>query len=313
MPKTESPGGQPRHPAFARFAWGVVAYNLAVVLWGAYVRATGSGAGCGNHWPLCNGQVTPLSANTHTLIEFTHRAMTGLDTPLVAWLLIWAFRIFPRRHPVRLAAMLSGVFLVTEALLGALLVKLQHVARNADAYTLSTHLVNTLTLLACLALTAWWGMGKPPERMRGKAAWMAALSLAAVMLLGITGAIAALGDTLFPAPTLAAGLARDFDPASSLLLRLRGLHPLFAAGVGAWLTFYAVGRLRQAKGAALRVIVMVWIQLLAGLMNFLLQAPVWMQMVHLLIADLLWISLVVLCASATEPTERRQPPWRPQQ
>ena len=298
--KPDSPGGPQRNPAFARFAWGVVAYNLAVVLWGAYVRATGSGAGCGNHWPLCNGQVTPIS-NTHTLIEYTHRAMTGLDTPLVAWLLIWAFRAFPRRYPVRLAATLSGVFLVTEALLGALLVKLQHVARNADAYTLSTHLVNTLTLLACLTLTAWWGMGNPPAKLRGKAAWLAAISLGAVMLLGITGAIAALGDTLFPAQSLAAGLAQDFDPASSLLLRLRGLHPLFAAGVGAWLTFYAVGRLRLAKTAALRVVVLVWLQLLAGLVNFLLQAPVWMQMVHLLAADLLWISLVVLCASPAEP------------
>jgi heme A synthase len=288
-------------PAFARFAWSVVAYNLTVVLWGAYVRATGSGAGCGNHWPLCNGQVTPISSNAHTLIEFTHRAMTGLDTPLVALLIVWAFRAFPRGHAVRLAAALSGVFLVTEALLGALLVKLQHVAKNADAYTLSTHLVNTLTLLACLALTAWWGMGTPAARLHAKAVWMAALSLGAVMLLGVTGAISALGDTLFPAPTLAAGLARDFDPASSLLLRLRGLHPLFAAGVGAWLTFYAVGRLRSAKMAALRVVTLVWIQLLAGLVNFLLQAPVWMQMVHLLIADLLWISLILLCASVPEP------------
>ena len=297
MPKKESPGGEPRHPAFARFAWSVVGYNLAVILWGAYVRATGSGAGCGNHWPLCNGVVTPQSPNLHTIIEFTHRAMTGLDTPLIVLLVILAFRLFPRRHPVRLAATLSGVFLLTEALLGALLVKLAHVARNADPYTLSTHLVNTLTLLACLTLTAWWGMGKPVARLRGKAAWMAAISLAAVMILGITGAISALGDTLFPAPSLAAGLAQDWNPASNFLLRLRVLHPLIAAAVGAWLTYYAVGRLRAAKVTALRVIVMVWIQLLAGLVNFLLQAPIWMQITHLLIADVLWMSLVVLCAS----------------
>ncbi len=288
----------PPRPGFARFAWGVLGYNVAVVLWGALVRATGSGAGCGNHWPLCNGEVTPVSPGIHTIIEFTHRAMTGIDTPLVALLLIWAFRAFPRQHPVRLAAVLSGAFLVTEALLGALLVKLQHVAKNADAYTLSTHLVNTLTLLACLALTAWFGMGKPAPKLRGKAAWMAAFTLAAVMLLSITGAIAALGDTLFPAPTLAAGLARDFDPASSLLLRLRGLHPVIAAAVATWLTFYAVGRLRSAKAAALRVVALVWIQLFAGLVNFLLQAPVWMQIVHLLIADLLWISLVLLAATS---------------
>jgi len=296
--KLAPPGGGPRHPVFARFAWGVVAYNLAVILWGAYVRATGSGAGCGNHWPLCNGQVTPQSSSIHTIIEFTHRAMTGLDAALVAVLPIWAFRVFPRRHPVRLAAAFSGLFLVSEALIGAALVKLQHVARNADAYSLSTHLVNTLTLLACLTLTAWWGMDKPVARLRGKAAWLAALSLAGVMLLGITGAISALGDTLFPASSLAAGLAQDFNPASSLLLRLRGLHPLLAAAVGAWLSFYAVGRLRPAKTAALGVIALAWIQLLAGLVNFLLQAPVWMQLIHLLIADLLWVSLVLLCASA---------------
>jgi heme A synthase len=295
MPKDEA-RAEPVRPAFARFAWGVLGYNVAVVLWGAYVRATGSGAGCGNHWPLCNGVVTPQSPSIHTVIEFTHRAMTGIDAPVVAWLVIWAFRAFPRHHPVRLAAAMSGVFLVTEALLGALLVKLAHVAKNADIYTLSTHLVNTLTLLACLTLTAWFGLGKPAPKLHGKAAWMAAISLAAVMLLGITGAIAALGDTLFPVPTLAAGLAQDFNSGSSLLLRLRGLHPLIAAAVGAWLTLYAVGRLRIDKAAALRVVAMVWIQLFAGLVNFLLQAPVWMQIVHLLIADLLWISLVLECA-----------------
>jgi heme A synthase len=270
-----------------------------VVLWGAYVRATGSGAGCGNHWPLCNGVATPESPGIHTIIEFTHRAMTGLDVPLVALLAIWAFRAFPRYHPVRRAAALSGVFLVTEALLGALLVKLQHVAKNADIYTLSTHLVNTLTLLACLALTAWWGMGKPAPRLGRKAAWMAAISLAAVMLLGITGAIAALGDTLFPAPTLAAGLAQDFNPASSALLRLRSLHPLIAAAVAVWLTFYATGLLRTARANALWVVVLVWTQMGAGVVNFLLQAPDWMQIVHLLTADLLWISLVLLCASTS--------------
>jgi len=293
--KDQGPGGWPR-PGFVRYAWSVVFYNVATILWGAYVRATGSGAGCGNHWPLCNGEVALVAPSLHKFIEYTHRAMTGLDTPMILLLMVWAFRAFPRGHAVRTAAILSGVFLVTEALLGALLVLTGHVAQSADPYFSSMHFVNTLTLLACLTLTAWWGMGKPVPRPRGKAAWMAAISLGAVMVLGITGVIAALGDTLFPASSLAAGMAQDFDPASSLLLHLRALHPLIAASVAAWLTFYAVGRLRFAKAEALRVTVLVWIQLLAGLVNFLLRAPVWMQMVHLLIADLLWISLVLLCA-----------------
>ena len=59
-----------------RFAWFTVFYNVLVILWGALVRASGSGAGCGNHWPLCNGQVIPVSPGWHTVIEFTHRQMT---------------------------------------------------------------------------------------------------------------------------------------------------------------------------------------------------------------------------------------------
>src|SRR5262245_32333467 len=107
---------------FATFAWSVLGYNVAVVLWGAFVRATGSGAGCGAHWPLCNGEVIPRAPAIEKVIEFTHRAMSGVDTLLIVALLIWAFRAYPRSNPVRLGAILSTVFLVTEALLGAALV-----------------------------------------------------------------------------------------------------------------------------------------------------------------------------------------------
>src|SRR5437868_13564630 len=131
----------------ARFAWTALYWNVAVVLWGAYVRATGAGAGCGNHWPLCNGVVVPQSPNANTRIEFTHRATSGIDVTLVALLVVWAFRAFPPGHRARLGATLSAIFLATEALIGAALVKLEHVAQNPSAYrgiSLSTHLVNTL-------------------------------------------------------------------------------------------------------------------------------------------------------------------------
>ncbi len=298
-----APPVQTRHPAFARYAWAVLAYNLAVVLWGAYVRATGSGAGCGNHWPLCNGELAPHSPAIATIIEFTHRATSGLDLALVAALVVWGFRAFPRRHPVRLGVTLSAIFLITEALIGAALVLLEHVARNASAaraWSLSTHLLNTLTLLACLTLTAWWGTGQPAIRPRGKPAWMAAASLAVVMTLGVSGAIAALGDTLFPAPSLAAGFVRDFDPAANLFVRLRGLHPLFAAIAAAWLLFYAMPARPQppdARRYARALMVVLAAQLALGAANLLLLAPVWTQLLHLLLADLVWISLVLLAAA----------------
>jgi heme A synthase len=291
---------------FAPYAWSVLAFNIAVVLWGAFVRATGAGAGCGQHWPLCNGEMLPRSPSLNTIIEFTHRATSGIDLALVAILVVWAFRAFPRYHAVRQGATLSAIFLITEALLGAALVLLGHVAGNpslAHAYSLSAHLLNTLTLLACLTLTAWWATHKAPLRVAGRAAWMAACTLGIVMILGVSGAIAALGDTLFPSRSLAEGLARDFDPAASIFVRLRILHPAIAAVAAAWLVVYAVGaasRRPSLRPRAWILLAMLAGQVTAGVANLLLSAPIWLQIVHLALADALWISLVLLSAGTLE-------------
>jgi heme A synthase len=282
---------------FTRYTTAVLAFNFAVILWGAFVRASGSGAGCGNHWPLCNGVVVPQSPALATVIEFTHRAMSGIDVLAVAILLAWAFRAFPRRHPVRVGAALSAIFLVSEALIGAALVKLEQVARNASAgraYSLSGHLVNTLCLLACLTLTVWWARSGGSVRLRGRALWPAGIALALFVLVGISGAIAALGDTLFPAHSLAEGFRQDLDPASSIFLRLRLLHPMLAGITAAFLGFYATWHRRWS------LLSLVALQVGAGALNLLLLAPIWMQMVHLLLADLVWIALVLLCAATLQ-------------
>ena len=289
---------------FALFAWGVLAYNLGVVMWGAYVRATGSGAGCGSHWPLCNGQALPRTPALATVIEFTHRITSGLDLLLVAGLLAWGFRAFPKGHVVRLGAVLSTVFLIAEALLGAGLVLFEHVAKNASitrAWSLSAHLVNTLTLLACLTLTAWWASGGGRLRLRGPALGPALIGLAALMLTGVSGAIAALGDTLFPVKSLAEGWSADFAGSAHLFVRLRVLHPFVAVAGGAWILYYAVALAVSGTDEWLRrfawsAAFLVMAQLLAGVMNLLLLAPVWMQLLHLLLADLLWIALVLAAA-----------------
>src|SRR5579884_3718931 len=256
-------------PYFARFAWCVLAYNIAVVLWGAYVRATGSGAGCGNHWPLCNGEVVPQLASVQRFIEFTHRASSGIDTFLILGLAMWAFRVFPTRHPARLGAALSTAFLVTEAILGALLVKFGLVENNASparAFADAAHLINTLTLLGCLTLTAWWGSGRAAIRIRSRRAW----------------------------------LAQDLDAAANILVRLRLWHPVMAAGVAVWLAFYAFSageRSVRARRLAWTAGGLLAAQLAAGVLNLFLLAPVWMQMLHLLLADCLWIAVVLLCAT----------------
>ncbi len=300
MLETEAPPRAASH-RFALFAWGVLGYNLAVILWGAFVRISGSGAGCGNHWPLCGENLSPTFDTVAKVIEFLHRATSGIDLVLVAALAVWAFRSFPGGHPARRGATYSGVFLLIEAVLGAFLVVLEHVAKDqsaARAVWEAGHLINTLALIGGLALTAWWGAGRPGIRVQGRAAWIVGATLASVMLLGATGVIAALADTLFPAPSLAAGLAQDFAPAANLFLRLRGLHPVLAAGVGSWLLVFAAGSLREAatRGAARAVIALTAAQVALGLANLALLAPVWLQILHLLAADAVWIALVLLCA-----------------
>jgi cytochrome c oxidase assembly protein subunit 15 len=278
----------------ARFAWIVLAFNVAVIVEGAFVRATGSGAGCGNHWPLCNGQVIFGKPAMATVIEFAHRSMTGIDTVLILALLAWTFHAFPKGHAARLGAALSTVFLVTEALIGAALVKFGLVVNDASpgrAAVLSLHLTNTLTLLACLTLTAWWA----GNHSRIRLAWKAWVSLGAVVLLGITGAIAALADTLYPAHSLVAGFSQDLNPGTNITIKLRVIHPILAVAVGIWLIYYATSRSSRMRRWTQAIIAIVAAQFLAGTVNLLALAPIGMQLVHLLLANLLWVALVVLC------------------
>jgi len=285
-------------PRFVRYAWTVVVACVGVVLWGAYVRATGSGAGCGEHWPLCNGVAVPRAPSVATLIELTHRITSGLILLMVLGLALWAFRAFTPGHRVRHAAVASVVLILSEALIGAGLVLFGLVADDdsrARAIVLAVHLTNTFLLLGALGLTAHWA-SRPVPRARWSAGDVASggVALAACLLVGITGAIAALGDTLYPASE--APLAAT----APVLLRLRILHPWIALVVGLGLVVRAValrGRLgHHAAPAATAVALLVVVQLGAGLLNVVLLAPVWLQIVHLALADALWIALVVLVA-----------------
>jgi len=291
-----------RISAFARYAWAVLAWNVGVVLWGALVRATGSGAGCGNHWPRCNGEVIPPSPTVQTLVEFTHRLMTGADGFMVLALVVLAWRLHPRGSPVRTGAALSAFFLVTEALVGAALVKLDLVADNRSAsrvWWMSLHLVNTFMLLASLTLAAWWASGWPRVRLRGQGAvaWVLFAAAAATLAVAVTGAITALGDTLYPKSAVGLGEGATF------LEQLRVVHPLVAiatalcvALAGAFVRARRPGPMTARLSRRLAALFVA--QVLVGAFNVMLLAPVWMQLVHLLVADLVWITLVCAAAAA---------------
>jgi cytochrome c oxidase assembly protein subunit 15 len=299
--------------AFTRFAWSVLVVNLAVVAWGAFVRATGSGAGCGRHWPTCNGAIVPRAPGIETVIEFAHRASSGVALLLVVALAIWALRAFPRPNPARPAAVTALALMIVEALLGAGLVLFGWVAKDASAargWVMALHLVTTFLLLGALALAAEWSArpGGLAITTRPAAALAFAAAVGAVLLAGVSGAVAALGDTLYPATSFAAGLRDELDGTAHLLLRLRIVHPFVATAAGAALLAVARlairvrpdGRVRQL---AVALVALVAIQTAVGAVNVLLLAPVFLQIVHLVLADLLWLALVLLSAATLAPGE----------
>ncbi len=301
---------------FAWYAWGVLGFNLIVILWGAYVRASGSGAGCGSHWPLCDGELIPRSPSVETIVEFSHRATSGLALLMVVLLVVWAFKRFERGHQARIGAALSMFFMLTEALIGAGLVLFEYVADNqsmARAFWMSGHLVNTFLLVAMLTLTAWAGTMNGRIGLRRQGSLIGWLFAAAVtmLVLGVSGAVTALGATLFPVTSLAEGLRQDLSPSAHVLIRLRFFHPFIAIGVSTFILI-AASRVRRRPGKwtgrfAVSLVALIVVQLGLGTVNLLLHAPVGLQILHLLLSDLIWIALVLLALSSLDETAAPRP------
>lgn len=293
---------------FATFAWANLGYNLLVILWGAFVRASGSGAGCGDHWPLCDGQVIPRAPDMAQMIEFSHRLTSGLALIGTVALAIWAFRAYGRGHIVRRGATAALVFMILEALIGAGLVLFELVAHNvslARAVSLGLHLVNTFLLLGALTLTAWWASGGAPLRLRGRGAmpWMFGLAMLGTALVGSSGAITALGDTLLQLGSLPGGISQPIGGGPHPIVQLRVIHPILGIVVGLSSLLLARAVLQANPTAAARRLAyglggMFLLQIVGGGINVSLKAPVWMQLIHLLMADMVWIGLVLLAAVA---------------
>ncbi len=299
---------------FERYIWIVLGYTIIVILWGAFVRATGSGAGCGNHWPLCNGEVIPREPLLETIIEISHRLTSGLLLIMIVVLTFFSFRLYPKGHIVRRGGVLTLVFVIIEALFGAALVLLELVAHNASltrAFSMSLHLVNTLVLVGVITLTGMWarGIAAPDFKGRGRMLTWIIIGVMMTLLLGASGGIAALGDTLFPVTTFAEGLAQDFDMTANVLLRLRVLHPVIAIATGIVMVVVSqiIAQMNPVAGTrkASRVLLAAYVgQLALGTINMVLLAPIPIQLLHLLLADVIWIAFVVLVGLALQRESR---------
>jgi cytochrome c oxidase assembly protein subunit 15 len=249
------------------------------------------------------------------MIEFIHRLTSGLSFFAVVGLLAWTFAGTVRGHLARAAAVASVAFTLIEATLGALLVKLGLTAQSQSplrpAY-LALHLTNTLLLLAALTLTAHL-LSRRKGYLRGSirvvAPFAAVAGVIAVLIVGVTGSLAALGDTLFPATSLGLALAQDFSVTSGWLVRWRWMHPTVAFLASILLIWLLVRAARRTthwdnRGLSALVLLLLAVVYVLGLLDVVLLAPLWVQVAHLLAADTLWATLVVLAARLTlEPRD----------
>lgn len=301
----------------SRLAWASLFFTVAVILGGAVVRATDSGAGCGESWPRCEGHLLHFSAQGATLIEFTHRAMTGTLGIVLAALVVLVLRRYPRGHIVRRSYAWALGFFFGEVIIGAVLVLFGWVEDDASigrVIAVSVHLVNTFLLLGALALTAHFASGRAPIRFdRSRRRDQAILAgVVTLLVIGASGALNALSDTLFPADTVLEGVRAEFGATAPFLLRIRTVHPLIAIAGGGIIFMLARSPLLDATGRAARFAgwaqALVGVQFVMGLINIALLTPVETQVLHLLLADALWLVWVLLGAELLGVRDRVREP-----
>lgn len=301
-----------RRRVFAWVAWATIVFNLGVIAGGTIVRATGSGDGCGETWPKCGDQFIPPNATVETLIEFSHRASSffaGVGVAALFFLALWAFE---KGHVVRKAATASAVLIIIEALLGAALVLFGWVDDDISVgrmIAVALHLTNTFLLLGALTLTAWWGSGKAePSRPMDRTAvrWLM-VGAVTLLVLGATGSLNAISDAVFPADSVVDGIADEFGPTAPALLRLRVIHPILAVIGGIFVAWVAMrvssGRSRATQRLSAAFTLVVLSQMFIGITNIFLLTPLAVQVIHLFVADILWIVFVMFAASVVSVDE----------
>jgi heme a synthase len=298
---------------FARYAWFVLAYNIVVIIWGVFLRASKSGDGCGQHWLTCHGEVIPSAPELKTVIEFSHRITSALDGFIVIGLLAWAYSIWKSKRNEKTGLILkmaigSFVFVLIEGLLGAGLVLTGNTAETLTAarpFWMAGHLIITLVLLTFLTLTAWFSSGGKSFNFQSQPKILLLLFLAVtgILFIGLSGSVAALSNMIFPSETLTEGISKDFSATSHVLLRLRVSHPILSVLVGIYLIFLA-GWLKSKGNGNLKIrrfanvlTILVLTQFAAGALTLIMLAPIVMQIIHLVLADAVWITFVLLSAS----------------
>ncbi len=281
-----------------RLAWAGSGFTLGLIVLGGIVRITGSGMGCGDHWPRCDGEWFP-PLDLPTLIESSHRWFAAVVSLLVASIAVVALRRHRSEPELRNPAILAAALLVAQVLLGAVTVKLV-----LPPSVVITHFANAMVLLAVLlvlALRAGSGSGRPlPQSDRHPAHRLVTATAAAGFVVILFGAQVA----NFDAGLLCLGFPLcngSAMPPAGPLAQLHWAHRALAFGFVVLLGLLAA-RVRsdaRPESAGLRVwtaavvaATLVQVGVAAAMILHLL--PTGLRALHLLVGAAIWAALVIL-------------------
>lgn len=291
---------------FSYLAWAVLIFTVFVVLGGAIVRATGSGDGCGQSWPVCSDRIFPANPGVETVIEFGHRLMSAAAIVGIIVLFLWGRRLYERGDLVRRGASAAVVLIVIESLIGASLVLFGWVGDDASIarmLVVPLHLINTMFLIAALTFTAWWASGNPQPResIRSTERRRLALGAGALLLVATAGALNALADTLYPSDDFVSGLRDELAGGAPFIVQARVLHPVLAILVGLTVAYLVMNlgadSSDRTKLFGRAVAGLIIAQFALGVLNVLLATPLETQLIHLAMANAIWIGYLLFSAS----------------
>ncbi len=270
-----------------------IVLSILSILAGAFVRATGSGDGCGSTWPTCKGKIIPQLSDTSEVIEFSHRSVSGILL-IVTLIIFIKSRNMSKGSIVRTTVNFLTFFVLFEAAIGAVIVLYEWVGLNSSLpriIAVPIHLVNTFGLLACYAILYKVLLNNFKNI---KQLWDRRFVFIAFLFLlsGATGSITALADVLFPSASFYEGLMEDFDRTSELLTRLRILHPMVATGLSVALIIESRKVQKDYKIDVKFFQILVFIAVILGVLNVLSNILLLLSILHLAIADLLWITYI---------------------
>lgn len=272
--------------AVSRFLYWFWVYTLIVIAWGAWVRISHSGNGCGDHWPLCNGDFIPDLQHGKTVVEFSHRITSGLYGLIVIGIFIFFRKASETSAQSKKISLYLLIFMILEALLGALLVKKSLVTVNDSIFrlvTMSLHQLNSFLLTGTtflLYLSTKQKLHIRPTKLN-----------VFFLMLAVSGAIASLAATLFPSTSLWEGIIKDFSSDSHLFVKLRIVHPILAVGIVTGIIYWLLTRPENEKAHA-QLALKLFMAAVVGVVTLVTLSPVWLKLTHLMLAHFIWSEIL---------------------